>query len=71
MEFSSILTVSQAHGSIARPLASRERADDHLGVLAHPSLNGPGLPKVLPKESVMVIFCLLARHLIGVICLGF
>ena len=34
MEFLSILTVSQAHGRMARPLASRERADDHLGVLA-------------------------------------
>ena len=28
----------------------------------HPSLEGPGSPKVLPMESVMVIFCLLARH---------
>ena len=28
----------------------------------HPSLEGPGSPKVLPMESVMAIFCLLARQ---------
>ena len=29
---------------------------------SHPSLEGPGSPKVLPMESVIAIFCLLVRQ---------